>query len=119
MLLARELAKSNNTIILQNRNIEPPVFGSSNFDETFSGDTDPLQAMVKTPRGKTFFDGVGTDVNITHEIVIAYVAGVTAETWVLFKGRRIDILAVENCCEQDKVLILTCTDRGTDAASKA
>ena len=118
-LLARGLAHSNKTVILQNRDIEPPLFGSSNFDETFSGDSDPLPAIVKTPRGKTFFDGVGTDVNITHEIVIAFIEGVSAETWVLFKGRRIDILEVENCCEDDEVLILTCTDRGTGEAAKA
>lgn len=118
-LLARGLAQSNKTVILQNRDIEPPLFGSSNFDETFSGDSDPLPAIVKTPRGKTFFDGVGTDVNITHEIVIAFIDGVTAETWVLFKGRRIDILEVENCCEDDEVLILTCTDRGVGEAAKA
>ena len=118
-LLARNLARSNKTVILQNRAIAPPLFGSTNFDETFSGDTDPLPAIVKTPRGKTFFDGVGTDVNITHEITIAFVEGVTAETWVLFKSRRIDILAVENCCEDDTVLILTCNDRGNGEASKA
>jgi len=118
-LLAHSIAKSNKTVILQNRDIAPPLFGSTNFDETFSGDSDPLKAIVKTPRGKTFFDGVGTDVNITHEIIIAFVAGVTAETWILFKGRRIDILAVENCCEDDEVLILTCNDRGIGEAAKA
>lgn len=118
-LLAHSIARSNKTIILQNRDIAPPLFGSTNFDETFSSDSDPLKAIVKTPRGKTFFDGVGTDVNITHEIIISFVAGVSAETWILFKGRRIDILAVENCCEDDQVLILTCNDRGTGEASKA
>lgn len=123
-LFKRNLAKCGKTITLQNRDIAPPLFGTPDFDETFSGDIS-RQAIVKTIRGKTFFDGVSTERLITHEICLEYEAGVidddtvTAETWVLFKGRRIDVLAVENCCEEDKVLILTCSDRGVGEAAKA
>ena len=117
-LLAHSLYKSKKTIILQNRNITPPLFGSINFDEEFSGDIGPLKAIVKTPKGKTFFDGVGIESNVTHEIIIDFVQGVTAETWVLFSGRRMDILEVTNCCEDDEVLMLTCADRGIGEASK-
>ncbi len=123
-LFKRNLAKHGKTITLQNRDILPPIFGSSDFNETFSGDTD-VKAIVKTVNGKTFFDGVETERLITHEFQIEFVSGtidddtVTAETWVVFKGRRIDILDVENCCENDEKLILTCSDRGTGEASKA
>lgn len=117
-LFDRALQKCGQTITLQNRDIVAPFFNTTDFDENFSNDQD-VQAVVKTVRGKTFFDGVSTESRITHEICIKYLAGVTAETWILFKGRRIDILSVENCCEKDDVLILTCNERGQGEASKA
>lgn len=123
-LFKRNLAKCGQTITLQNRDITPPPFGSPDFDEKFSGDLD-RRAIPKTVRGKTFFDGVDTERRITHEFRLEYEAGVvdndtvTAETWVLFKGRRIDVLAVENCCEKNEVLVLTCSERGAGEAAKA
>jgi hypothetical protein len=123
-LFKRNLAKCGKTITLQNRSIAPPKFGTPDFDETFSDDLD-VQAIVKTIRGKTFFDGVSTERLITHEMCIQYEDGVTdsdtvtSETWILFKGRRMDVLSVENCCEDDKVLILTCSDNGIGEAAKA
>ena len=117
-LFKRNLAKYGQPITLQNREIKPPLFGKPDFDETFSGDQ-VVTGIVSTKRGKTLFDGVATDNPITHKISIEFLAGVTAETWVLFKGSRLDILDVENCCEKDEVLILRCTERGTAEASKA
>jgi SPP1 family predicted phage head-tail adaptor len=117
-LFKRQLAKCGKTITLQNRDIVAPLFGDTNFEEQFSGDQD-VQAIIKTVSGKTHFDGVSTETNITHEIRIEYVAGVTAETWILFNSRRIDILAVENCCEENRILILTCSERGAGEAAKA
>lgn len=117
-LFLRNLARCGKTITIQQRDIEPPLFGSVDFDEEFSNDQE-VQAIVKAVRGKTFFDGTNTDVNITHEICIEYLANVTAESWILLNGRRIDILAVTNCCENNDVLILTCTERGTGDAAKA
>jgi hypothetical protein len=117
-VFSRNLKRRGQPITLQNRDVTPPLFGSPDFDENFSGDQ-IVTAIVKTVRGKTFFDGVSTESRITHEILLEYVPGVTAETWVLFKGRRIDVLEVENCCEDDTVLILVCSERGTGEASKA
>lgn len=123
-LFKRNLAKYGKSITLQNRDIVSPIFGTPDFDENFSGDI-VRTALVKTIRGKTFFDGVSTERLITHEFRIEYESGViddntvTAETWVLFKSRRIDVLSVTNCCEEDEVLILTCSDRGNGNAAKA
>lgn len=117
-LFARNLAKCGQTVTLQNRNIVAPLFGSSNHDEAFSNDQEVL-AIVKTPNGKTFFDGVNTETNITHELCIEYLAGVTSETWILFKGRRFDILQVINCCEKDNTLKLLCSERGISEAAKS
>ncbi len=101
---------------LQNRSLTPPVSGSTDFSETFGSDQ-VVKALFKTIAGKTFFDGVNQERLITHELRIEYVAGVTAQTWVLYAGRRFDILSVENCCENDEVLILTCNERGTATAA--
>lgn len=94
------------------------MFGSADFSESFTAGNTVL-GLIKTISGKTYFDGVNTERLITHEIRIEYVAGVTAETWVLFGTRRLDILSVENCCETDEVLVLQCNDRGTATASQS
>ncbi len=107
-------------IILQNRNITPPPFGSADFDESFTTIA-TVFAAINTVSGKTFFDGVNSDINITHEIYIMFDATVTAETWIEFKNRRIDILRVENLEERDEWLKLICTERGPNTlnATKA
>lgn len=112
----RALNRCGKEITLQNRDIVAPLYGSVDFDEEFSNDI-VVKAIIKTQSGNTFFDGVNTESNITHLIRIKYIEGVTSETWILFKGRRIDILSVENCCEDDEILILTCTDQGTQKSS--
>ena len=118
-LFQRDLNKCGVNITLQNRDIAAPVFGTSNFDETFSGDQ-VVKAIITTERGKVLFDGVGTDNPITHVLYIAYIAGVTSETWVLLSdGTRLDIVDVENKNEQNKCLILRCNERGTGEAAKA
>lgn len=118
-LFERNLAKCGTDVTLQNRDIQPPVGGTPDFDLLFGGDT-PWRAIIKTPQGRTFFDGVGLDRVVTHELCGPYLPGVTAETWVLLPdGRRLDVLRVTNCCEKDEQLTLQCTDRGIGEAAKA
>ena len=116
-LFLRNLAKCGQSVTLQNRDIAPPDFGSPDFDETFSGDA-VVTAIIQTERGKVIFDGVGTDNPITHRFCIEWVAGVTAETWILHAGRRFDIVDVEDCGEKNICLVLRCTERGTGEAAK-
>ena len=103
-------------IILQNRAIQPPVFGTPDFTENFT-DTDTVFSMINTVKGKVFFDEVGIETPITHEIYIRFDSSVTAETWVQFKTKRIDILEVTSLDERDEYQLLVCTERG--AAAKA
>ncbi len=100
----------NKLITLQARAISPPVFGDPDFGETFT-DSGDVWAAVNTVDGKTFFDGVNADINITHEILIRYDATVTAETWIEMDNRRIDILKSDNLDERDEWLMLTCPER--------
>lgn len=102
-------------IILNNRNITPPLFNTVDFDENFTP-INQLQpdvlSLVETVTGKTYFDGKNTDVNITHEIYISYDALVNASIWITFEDRRIDILKVEDFEERHEFMKLTCNDEG-------
>lgn len=102
-------------ITFNNRNIAPPLFDTVDFDEVFT-EQDPAiperLALIETIDGKTYFDGKNTETNITHIIYCAYDESVTAETWITFETRRIDILKVEDLDERHDFLKLTCNDEG-------
>lgn len=107
-------------VTLENRAIQAPDFDTVDFDETFTAPNPPVWALIETVRGKTFFDGVSTEEDVTHWIYINFDATVTAETWVkLTDGRRLDILRVENLDERSDSMLLHCIDRGAKEASKA
>lgn len=107
-------------IILENRAIQPPEADKVDFEEEFIAPNPPVWAMVETVRGKTFFDGVSTEKDITHWVYINFDVTVTAETWVkLIDGRRLNILRVENLDERSDYMLLHCDDRGAAEASKA
>jgi len=107
-------------ITLENRAIQAPVFDAVDFDEEFTAPNPPVFAMLQTVSGKTFFDGVSTEQDITDWIYIRFDVTVTAETWVkLGDGSRLDILRVENLDRRSEFMLLHCTDRGDKEASKA
>ena len=107
-------------IILQSRDIEAPVFDAVDFDENFTDFPDPVWALVETAIGKSVFDGVDTDVNITHKITIRFDTTVTSETWIQFDdGRRFDVQFTENMEERNEWLLMFCTVRGLGEAAKA
>lgn len=108
----------NDVIKLQTRDITEPIFDVVDFDENFT-DLPDVFAKVETASGKTIFDGVNTDVNITHMITIRFDAVITAETWVEFEGRRLDIIDTEDLEERHEWLLLMCLERGVGEASKA
>lgn len=105
----------NRQISLQSRDIAPPIWGDPDFGELF-GPGNVVWAKVETKAGKTFFDSVNQkEEMITHEITIRYDSSVTSETWVLFEGRHLDILAVEDVNERHAVMKLTCVDKGASS----
>jgi len=73
----------------------------------------PTTGIVKTVSGLSVFDDTNTEVQATHKICIVYDASVTSEKWILLNAKRLRILTVENCCEQNEKSILMCTERGT------
>ena len=107
-------------ITLENRAIQAPEFDTVDFEESFTAPNPPVWALIETVRGKTFFDGVSTEQDVTHWIYINFDVTVTAETWVkLADGRRLDILRVEDLDERSDFMLLHCNDRGAKEASKA
>ncbi len=100
-------------ITLENRSINPQDADSIDFIEDFS-ESNVIDAAIETVRGLETFDGVNVESIVTHKIYIRFIEGVTEETWVKFKGRRLDIMDVENLDERDQFLLLRCKERGAD-----
>lgn len=105
-------------IKLQSRDIVSPVFDDVDFDEDFQ-DIAEVWAKVDTNIGNAVFDGVDTDINITHEITIRFDPTVTSETWIEIGARKLDIVLTENFESRDEWLLMFCTDRGLGEAAKA
>ena len=109
-----QLAKKGKAIEIQDRSL------GDGFDDdealaftTVAGGS--VTAIICTPRGKTVFDGVSVDDDVTHEFHIVWPGfDVTAENWILFtaKSKRYRVLRAKNCCEADKRMVIMCTERG-------
>lgn len=112
-LFARNLSKYGKAVVFEDRN-ENIVNGQSS--EVFSNAREDT-AIIKTLRGKSVFDGTNTERVATHELRLVYRGDVGAEQWVRKAGttKRLKILTAENCCENDTVLVLMCTERGEDS----
>lgn len=108
----------NKLVTLSAREITEPSFGTTNFGEDFP-DARDVWAKVRTINGRTLFNGVDTDIPLTHEITIRYDASATSESWVrLADGTRIKIVDTQNLEERNEYLVMLCTARGTQEASK-
>lgn len=112
-LLTRNLAKYGKAVVFEDRN-EKIINGQTS--EVFDNVRDDV-AIIKTLRGKSVFDGTNTQRVATHELRLAYRDDIGAEQWVrrFNTTKRLKILTAENCCEDDTVLILMCTERGEDS----
>lgn len=99
-------------IVLQSRNITPPISDGVDFSETFAGKA-TVWSMINTVSGETVFDSSNTERDVTHNIYIRFLSGVTAEDWVLLNGERIDILGVQNLENRSEFMLLKCSNRGT------
>lgn len=110
-LFKRNLAKCGKSITIEDRNV---AIVSGLPSEVFSNPV-ATTGLVKTVTGVSVFDDTNTERVVTHQICILFQAGVTAEKWVKLGTKRIKILAVENCCEEDEQLKLMCSERGEES----
>jgi SPP1 family predicted phage head-tail adaptor len=98
-------------IVIYNRQILAPENGSVDFILNFEENA-TVYAAMKTTKGVTVFDSANIERVATHEIGIRYLEGITAECWVEFNGKKLDVLTVENIDEQNDWLRLVCNERG-------
>jgi|HubBroStandDraft_6_1064221.scaffolds.fasta_scaffold200800_1 SPP1 family predicted phage head-tail adaptor len=76
-------------------------------------------ASVEAQGGGDSANGGGGFVSkVTHQIVIRYLAGVTAAMQVQFQGRQFQIEAVQNPDERNKILILQCIEINDSAQQR-
>lgn len=108
-------------ITLQGRTLTPPTAGVD-ATEVFEDLHEDIWSLLETGKGTVFFDDTNKEVSITHEIIIVFIAGITqdrvgidSEVWVLFEGKRFNILFVEDFDERHEYLLLRCNIRGTTA----
>lgn len=105
-------ADLNKKIVLQDRSISTPD------DLDYGEDFDKLKTIwagVKTLIGVEIFDENNDVVNATHDFIIHFRVGVTAENWILYKNNRYDILKVENFEERNEWLRLRSRLTGSDS----
>lgn len=100
-------------VTLQDRTLTAPTSGVD-ASEGFGNDN-AVWSMIITKTGDTFFDGVSTEIDITHWIYIRFISTVTAETWIDFESKRYDILDVENLDQRSDFMKLRCNNRGDKA----
>lgn len=103
-------------IYLTNRSITPPVFGSTDFLETFVDNSETTWTLIEHVEGKTHFDGVETETPITHHFFIEYDEAIDddqSEWWILFEGKYFDILRMIDLDLRHEWIKLICVERGT------
>ena len=96
-------------VILWDRDIKAPVFGSAEQTQTYSNNQ-TVWASVNTVRGKEIFNGTQLVGVKTHNILIRFDDSreITEENVVEFKGNYYDVLEVQNLEERDEWLELSC-----------
>ena len=100
-------------IIIQNRDIQAPEFGTRDFDMLFQ-DSECIWASIDTFSTQTIFDGVDQDRLLTHKIRIRFDESINAESWILLPdGTRLKIINIENLDSRSKFMLLNCTATGT------
>lgn len=119
--LVRVIERFGQPMELQTRSAQAPRNGSTDLTLNFTKKFDFIGAIDTGNKGKTIFDGSSTEQVVSQIIYLEYRDDVTAEDWILYNNRRLDILDVENIGELNGILKLTCNERGTDAneANKA
>lgn len=68
-------------------------------------------AMVKPRSGNERREAEQTVGDVTHDVELAFRRGITPEMWVLFRGRRLNIVQVINWQERNRMLILQCREK--------
>jgi len=110
-LLQYSINKCGKNVTFEDRNMEI-INGVSK--EVFDNPR-VRKVIVKTLNGVSVFDETNTERVATHRITMPFESGIGSEQWIKLGTKRLKILPVENCAENDTGLILMCTERGEDS----
>lgn len=69
-------------------------------------------AEITPVAGREVLEASATQAEITHEVKLRFVTGITSKTRVIHEGRTFEGVSVRNVQERDRELILSCTERG-------
>ena len=98
-------------ISIHDKSITPPLFGSSDYVTKFSGKK--VWALVNSVSGRTIFNGVDQDINVTHDIYVRFDTTISAQNIVeLGPNEYVDVLDVEDFENRHRFLKLTCVALG-------
>jgi SPP1 family predicted phage head-tail adaptor len=100
-------------IEIKTRDIQPPDSGVD-FDYQEVTFAKPW-AKIETVNGLEDFDNINTGQNITHRFYIRFLDGLTEQEWIIYNGRRYDILNVVNINEENTFMKIECTNKGKDS----
>ena len=100
-------------ILLQERTVTAPVFGSSSFTEVYAGGISRW-AKVETNFSGRLFDGVQLSEIPSHKFTIRFSSAVTTETRIRYKNVLYRILRLDNLEMRDEYLILFAKIDGDD-----
>jgi len=109
-------------VILEKRIHRPGGFGNADTDFEWIPATDQdgrRWADVQTRSGRTTFDGIDSERQVTHVVRMRKPAGISSEWWIRLKdGTRLDIIDIEDLDERGLFVEALCEATG-EAAQKA
>ena len=105
---------------LQTRTILPPTANSVDQRITFTTFAAIAKMAFTNISGVSVFDSVGVERVLNNEAYFAYIPNVTSELFVLFQGKRYDVITVTDIGEINGILKLQLemTGSSTKEASK-
>lgn len=107
------LGQLDQLIDIERRNIGGSNNSSLKFDESFTF-LQNVTAKVETVSGLAVFGQSNQIRSVTHVFTICFFPGLDIDTWIKFKGRRFDIITIENLGETDQFLKMQCSERGVE-----
>jgi len=115
----RKLCSGDMTFVIsiQDRELKGAGFGTTTHTIDFTT-VETIRAAIGTLKpGTEIFDGSNVAQTVTHDFFINHIdfPAITAENWILYDGRRFDIVNVERLDERKRYIRLRCNEKGTTA----
>lgn len=67
-------------------------------------------AVVEPLTGREYWESRATQSEVTHRVTLRHRSGVSPTDRVVYKSRNLDVVAVRNLEERDRILVLDCKE---------